>query len=221
MKTTRILLVDDHAVLRAGLRLLIGTTKDMQVVGEASDGNAGIVEAQQVRPDVVLMDITMPHTGGLKALAGMRAAVPEAKIVMLTMHDDPAYVRSAFSAGAAGYVLKRSADTDLLNAIRTVVAGKVFVDSTLAHLLDEEFVETADPKAAPSTELSAREREVLTLLARGYTNKEIAQRMHVSIKSVDTYKNRLTTKLGLHTRAELVRYAFELGLLTPALLNDR
>ncbi len=200
---TRILLADDHPMLRAGLAMLIDAQSDLVVVGEAADGIEAIEKARLLKPDIVILDLTMPRLSGLEALRELRRDCPEAKILVLTMHDDPAYGRTVLGAGALGYVTKKAADRELLLAIRTVREGRPFVDLTQA----EEML----PRHTP---LSQREQQVLTELARGFTHQEIADRLAVSIKTVETYLARLSGKLGLHRRADLVAYALEIGLLT-------
>jgi len=201
---TRILLADDHAILRSGLTMLIDSQADLTIVAEAADGIEAVEKARRIKPDVVILDLTMPKLSGFEALRQIRAECPDTRVLILTMHDDPAYGRSLLAAGALGYVTKKAADRELLLAIRTVREGRMFVDLSQA----EEML----PQAAP---LSQRERQVLEELARGFTHQEIADRLALSIKTVETYLARLSTKLGLHRRAELVRYALEIGLLGP------
>ncbi len=200
---TRILLADDHPMLRAGLAMLIEAEADLAVVAEAADGIEAVEKARALKPDIVILDLTMPRLSGLEALREIRRDCPETKILVLTMHDDPAYGRTVLGAGAMGYVTKKAADRELLLAIRTVRAGRPFVDLTQA----EEML----PRRTP---LSQREQQVLTELAHGFTHQEIADRLAVSIKTVETYLARLSAKLGLHRRADLVAYALEIGLLT-------
>jgi two-component system response regulator NreC len=199
---TRILLADDHAILRAGLAMLIDAQPDLVVVAEAADGIEALEKTRALRPDIVILDLTMPAMSGLEVLREIRRDCPATQILVLTMHDDPAYGRSVLAAGAMGYVTKKAADRELLLAIRTVREGRPFVDLSQA--------EAMLPKRAP---LSQREQQVLVHLARGFTHQEIADRLGLSIKTVETYLARLTTKLGLHRRAELVRYALETGIL--------
>ncbi len=208
----RILLADDHAVLRAGLRALLSAQGDLEVVGEASDGAEAIRLTQALHPDVVVMDIGMPGVSGIDATARIKHDLPAAKVLILSMHDDRGYLRQVLRAGASGYVLKKAADTELLAAIRAAARGEVFLDPALAKALVDEVVE---PKRAGSEipALSDREREVLRLIAHGHTNQQVADRLCISVKSVETYKARLMEKLGLKGRAELVRYALQRGLL--------
>jgi two-component system, NarL family, response regulator NreC len=200
---TRILLADDHAILRAGLAMLIEAQSDLTVVAEAADGIEAIEKTRSLKPDIVILDLTMPRVSGLDALREIHRDYPETKVLVLTMHDDPAYGRTVLSAGALGYVTKKAADRELLLAIRTVREGRSFVDLTQA----EDML----PRHTP---LSQREQQVLSELAHGFTHQEIADRLAVSIKTVETYLSRLSQKLGMHRRADLVRYALEIGLLT-------
>jgi two-component system response regulator NreC len=210
-KRIRILLADDHTVLRAGLRALLATEADLEVVGEASEGGEAIRLTATLRPDVVVMDIGMPGIGGIDATARIKRDLPAVKVLILSMHDDRGYLRQVLRAGASGYVLKRAADTDLLAAIRAAARGDVFLDPALAKSLVEEVIAPAPAQGEPA--LSDREREVLRLIAHGHTNQQVADRLCISVKSVETYKARLMEKLGLKGRAELVRYALQHGLL--------
>jgi two-component system response regulator NreC len=216
--TIRVLIADDHAILRSGLRLLIGGQPDMQVVGEAGDFAEAIRLARELCPDVITLDLTMPGGSGLAAMDALRAAAPSARILVLTMHEDPAYVRSALAAGASGYLAKSAADSALIAAVRSVARGRIFVE-----LRDRETKQTleapdraATESPAPIATLSAREREVLVLLAEGHTNRAIAERLGLSVKTVESYRARLLQKLGLGSRAELTRLAIDLGLVGSA-----
>jgi len=211
----RVLIADDHAILRSGLRLLISGQPDLQVVGEAGDFAEAIRLARELGPDVVTLDLTMPGGSGLAAMEALRAAAPAARILVLTMHEDPAYVRSALAAGASGYLAKSAADSALIAAIRSVARGRIFVE-----VRDREAKESlaapgrvASEAPAPIATLSAREREVLVLLAEGHTNRAVAERLALSIKTVESYRARLMQKLGLGSRAELTRLAIDLGLI--------
>jgi len=208
----RILLADDHTVLRSGLRALLSAQADLEVAGEAAEGGEALRLAQTLKPDVVVMDIGMPGMGGIDATARIRRELPSTKVLILSMHDDQGYLRQALRAGASGYVLKKAADTELLAAIRAAARGEVFLDPSLVKGLVEDVVlPKAQEPEIPA--LSEREREVLHLLARGHTNQQVADRLCISVKSVETYKARLMEKLGLKGRAELVRYALTHGLL--------
>jgi len=214
----RVLLVDDHTVLRAGLRMLINAERDMEVVGEAADGEQAVQQAQAVGPDVVLMDIAMPGLNGLEATRRIRQCCPRVRVLMLSMHDDEAYLREALEAGATGYTLKQAADTELLAAIRAVARDEIFLHPTLTRLMVGELLGRRAPTAAGGGRgtrdiLSDREREVLRQIALGYTNQQVADMLGLSVKTVETYKARVMEKLHLRTRAALVRYAVERGLL--------
>ena len=210
-----VLLADDHAVLRAGLRLLIGSQGDMAVVGEAADGREAARLAAELRPDVLVMDVSMPGGSGLKAIEEVRAASPHTRVLVLSMHCDAAYVRTALTAGASGYVAKQSADTELLGAIRQVHAGQSHLDPAVGAGVDAEASGTVKGGGGASLErLSGRERQVLELLTQGYTNQQIADRLFLSVKTAETYRARIGKKLGLKDRADFVRYGLEMGLLT-------
>jgi two-component system, NarL family, response regulator NreC len=216
MTPIRVLIADDHAVLRAGLRMLLGAHRDMDVVGEAADGLDVSRQARELRPDVVLLDLSMPGPRSGSVIRSVLRACPKTRVLILTMHDDAAYLRSALSAGATGYLVKRAADSELLSAIRAVHAGRTFVDMTESSSRPERPV---GPEAAeagqPPKALSRREREVLRLLAQGHSNQQIADGIHVSVKTVETYRTRVSEKLGLKGRAELYRFATESGMLDP------
>ena len=209
--TIRVLVVDDHAVVRAGLRRVIDAEEDIETVGEAADADRAVFEAIEAKPDVVLMDVVMPGKSGIDGMPALLQAVPEVKVLVLSMQDDPRYVREAFAAGASGYVLKEAADTELVAAIRAVAGGGSYVHPTLGARLvaaeaDERRKVTSDP-------LSEREREVLRLLALGHTNQEIAKMLFISVRTAETHRAHIMQKLSLKSRAELVRYALAEGLL--------
>ncbi len=211
-KRIRILLADDHAVLRAGLRSLLSAHADLEVVGEAADGGEAVRLTATLSPDVVVMDIGMPGVGGIDATLRIKRDRPTTKVLILSMHDDQGYLRQVLRAGASGYLLKKSADTELLAAIRAASRGDVFLDPSLAKALVEEVVQPSGTPPASHT-LSSRESEVLRLLAQGHTNQQVADRLCIGVKSVETYKARLMEKLGLRGRAELVRYALQHEIL--------
>jgi two-component system response regulator NreC len=209
--TTRILIVDDHAVVRAGLRLLVDVEDDLETVGEAGNGREAIFEARSCKPDVILMDVVMPVQGGLEALPALVHEHPEVKVLILSMEDDPRYVREAFAGGASGYVLKEAADNELVGAIRGIARGGRYVHPELgARLIEAEVI--AERKAEEDP-LSEREHEILCLLALGHTNQEIAKQLFISVRTAETHRAHVMQKLRLSTRAELVSYALANGLL--------
>ncbi len=210
----RVLIADDHAVLRSGLRMLLEAQHDMMVVGEAGDGSEAVRKVGDLRPDVALMDLSMPGPPSGEAIRQVLRACPSTRVLVLTMHDDAAYVTAALAAGAAGYVVKKVADTELLSAIRAVHAGRSIVDLTNAS---GPSPGAAPGRVEPPKDLSRREREVLRLLAQGHSNQQIADQIGVSVKTVETYRTRLRQKLGLKGRAELYRFAVESGILDAGL----
>jgi DNA-binding NarL/FixJ family response regulator len=214
MKNLNIFLADDHAVVREGLKALINAQPEMEVSGEAGDGRSACQQIEKLQPDVVVMDVSLPEMNGAQATAQLKQACPQVKVLALTVHEDKGYLRQLLEAGAAGYVLKRAAAADLIHAIRTVAAGGVYLDPALAGKVVGGFVRKATGKGVPEgNELSERESEVARLIATGYTNKEIASKLALSVKTVETYKARSMEKLGLRSRAELVRYAMQRGWL--------
>lgn len=214
MDKLRIFLADDHAVVREGLKTLINTQPDMEVIGEASDGLSAVRQAQECRPDVMIMDISMPDLPGTQATAQLKQMCPNIKVLALSVHEDTSYLRKLLEAGASGYVLKRSAADALIHAIRMVAAGGVFLDPLLADKLVSNIV-GARPEASapPAAALSEREADVVRMIAEGYSNKEIATQLNLSVKTVETYKARAMEKLGLDSRVAIVRYALRQGWL--------
>jgi DNA-binding NarL/FixJ family response regulator len=210
MKKIRLLLADDHAILRAGLRVLLDAQPDLTVVAEAADGHEALDRARVNRPDVAVVDLTMPGMSGVQTLERLRREVPATRLLVLTMHDDPAYAGLTLAAGATGHVVKDAESSELLAAIRAVHHGRTFVH-TGSGVDSGTQLESATMVVPP---LSRRERQVLELLARGHTNREVAQRLTLSVKTIETYRSRLSEKLNLHSRADLVRLAMDLGLLT-------
>jgi two-component system, NarL family, response regulator NreC len=209
--STRILIVDDHAVVRTGLRLLLDGEAGLETVAEAGTARDAVFEARKHKPDVILMDVVLPDKNGIAATPDVLAEAPGAKVLVLSMEDDPTYVREAFAAGASGYVLKEAADTELVTALKQVAAGESYVHPGLgARMVAAEAEASARAEADP---LSDREREVLRLLALGHTNQEIAKMLYISVRTAETHRAHIMRKLRLTTRAELVRYALAQGLL--------
>ena len=219
MAGIRVLIADDHAVLRAGLKLLINAQSDMGVVGEAASGPEAVSNAQATMPHVVLLDLSMPGARFTQTIEQLVLLAPTARVLVLTMHDDPAYMRAALRAGASGYIVKQAADVELLTAIRAVHHGRTFVDLTRPgeRPRDIEVRDASRGSAAAGRHksLSRREAEVLRLLAQGHTNQEAADQLAVSVKTIETHRKRLSEKLGLKSRAELFRFALECGLFVP------
>jgi DNA-binding NarL/FixJ family response regulator len=209
----RILLADDHVTVRHGLKLLIDSQPDMKVISEASDGTSAVRRAQELRPDVVVMDISMPGMNGLVATRTLKQLQPAAAIVTLTRHGDDAYLQELLRAGVSGYVLKQSAPAELLQAIRAAAAGGQYLDSTLTARVTAGFLSREGRMNKPGAALSEREAEVLRLIASGYSNKEIAARLSLSVKTVEAHKANATRKLGLNGRIDIVNYAVLQGWL--------
>jgi DNA-binding NarL/FixJ family response regulator len=213
-KPLSVLVVDDHAVVRTGLKLLLNGEDQIEVVGEAGNGDEALLRARLLDPDIVLLDVVMPGKNGIEVARELHESLPHVKVLMLSMQDDPTYVREAFGAGAAGYVLKEAADTELVAAVREVARGGRYVHPELgARLAAAEAQARAEADSDP---LSDREREVLRLLALGHTNQEIAKMLYISVRTAETHRAHIMQKLRLSTRAELVRYALEHGLLADA-----
>jgi two-component system, NarL family, response regulator NreC len=207
----RVVIADDHTVVRSGLRMLLDAQQDIEVVGEAATGQQAIFAAIEHKPDVVLMDVVMPEKGGIEAIPAVRQGTPATRVLVLSMQDDPRYVREAFAAGASGYVLKEAADAEVVQAVREVANGGSYVHPALgARMVAAEAEERARAAADP---LSEREREVLRLLALGHTNQEIAKMLYISVRTAETHRAHIMQKLRLSTRAELVRYALAEGML--------
>ena len=209
----RILLADDHVTVRQGLKLLIEAQADMKVIAEASDGKVAIQHALAMKPDVIVMDISMPGMNGLAATRALKQKQPHVIIVTLTRHGDDAYVQELLRAGVAGYVLKQSAPNELIQAIRAAAAGGQYIDSTLTARMTARLLGRADRAAKPAAELSERESGVLRLIAAGYSNKEIAAQLTLSVKTVEAHKANAMRKLGLRGRIDIVKYAVLQGWL--------
>lgn len=212
--TTRLLLVDDHAVVRSGLKMLFENERDMEIVGEADTASGALTEARIVKPDVILMDIGLPDMSGIDATREIKKHLPEAAIVALTIHEDEEYFFKMLEAGASGYVPKRAAPEELLTAIRAAANGQVYLYPSLAKLLVRDYISGGRPEPEKtSPELTERENEVLTHLAEGENNEEIALALVISPKTVARHRENIMRKLNLHSRAELVRYAIRKGII--------
>ena len=210
----RVVLADDHPIVREGLKRLLDAQPDMRVVGEASDGEAAWHAAKTLQPDILVMDLSMPLLGGAEATARVRRDCPSVKVLALTVHEERVYLTQLLRAGASGYVLKRTASSELVHAVRAVAAGATYIDPSIAGALVEGFLD-AEAAAARTSEppLSEREREVLLRIAQGFSNKEIAAELALSVKTVETYKARVAEKLQLKSRVDIVRYAAQQGWL--------
>jgi two-component system response regulator NreC len=210
----KVLVVDDHAVVRSGLKLLLDAQDDIEVVGEAGDARTAIFEVRSAKPDVILLDVVMPGASGIEVTPQLLNAQPDAKVLILSMQDDPRYVREAFEAGAVGYVLKEAADSEAVAAVRHVAAGGRYVNPSLGARL--VAADTAARKRAEEDPLSDREREVVRLLALGHTNHEIAKMLHISVRTAETHRAHIMQKLSLRSRADLVHYALANNLIGEA-----
>lgn len=213
MSKIRILLVDDHAMLRTGLQMVVNSQPDMEIVGQASSGEEALTQAQAHQPDLVVMDISLPGCNGVEATTTIRQRWPEMRVLIFTRHNDPGYLRRLLQAGATGYLLKNAAASDLVNAIHTVAAGGAYIDSSLVGNVVESLGDWATAHKTLSTELTVREQEVIRLIAWGQSNKEIAAQLGLSVKTVEYYKAQATEKLAIHSRADIVRYALSQGWL--------
>jgi DNA-binding NarL/FixJ family response regulator len=215
MPEIRVLIAEDHETVREGLKLIIDAQPDMTVVGEAGDGREAVKLAQQLAPDVLMMDISMPELNGLKAAAKLKRVAPDIKILTLTRHTDQAYLQELLEAGVSGYVLKQSAATDLVRAVRAVAEGNNYLDPAMTGKIFSNYVEKSNRLRGETRgeSLTEREREVLRQIAWGYSNKEIAERFDISIKTVEAHKANALKKLGMHSRIDIVRYAVLQGWL--------
>ncbi|MEA2403595.1 MAG: hypothetical protein QOE08_242 [Thermoleophilaceae bacterium] len=206
-----VLIADDHGIVRSGVRMLIDRQEGMRVVAEAEDGVDAVEQAQRERPDVAVLDVAMPRMTGLQAAREIKAHCPETSVLLLSMHDDERYLYDALKAGASGYVLKRQADAELIEAIRSVAAGRPFLSSVAEGALVREWLEHGDQ--APRDPLTPRELDVVKLIAEAYTNRQIAETLKVSEKTVESHRANVLSKLGMRDRVELVRYAIRRGLI--------
>ena len=214
MEPTRILLAEDHRTVREGIKWLVNAQPDMNVVGEADDGEAVIAEAQKLKPDIVVMDISMPKLNGLTATKRLRRLCPDVKILTLTRHTDDGYLQQLIKAGVNGYVLKQSAPSELISAIRAVSEGKSYIDATLTNKVMGGYVgRSASLRGENPNEITDRESEVIRLIAWGYSNKEIANQLDISVKTVEAHKANTMRKLGMTSRIDIVRYAILQGWL--------
>jgi DNA-binding NarL/FixJ family response regulator len=209
----RVVIADDHGIVRSGLRMLIDRQRDMEVVAEADDGVAALEHAQAHRPQVAVLDVSMPRMTGLQAAREIRSHVPDTRVLLLSMHDDERYFLEGLEAGAAGYVLKRAADTDLIGAVRTVAGGRTFLSDDAQRTLMDEWLEHGSPE--PDDRLTPRELEVVKLIAEAFTNRQIAETLKLSEKTVESHRANVLSKLGMRDRVELVRYAIRRGLVEP------
>jgi two-component system response regulator NreC len=210
---TRIAIADDHAIVRTGLRLVITSAADMELVGEAAGGYEAIDLAERLRPDVLLLDLSMPDLDGITVTRRLHERFPNLKILILTIHEDEALLRTAIQAGASGYVLKRAAEAELVSAIGVVLRGDLYVDPSLVRALVTSPPANASQNLQPGEALSARELEVLKLIVQGYTNRQVGTHLNISVRTVESHRANLAEKLGLHSRVDLVRYAREHGLI--------
>lgn len=211
MSKLRIFLADDHAVVREGLKRLIDCEEDMEVIGEAENGEEAVGKVTEVKPDIAVMDVSMPVMGGAQATRVLKENAPGVRVIALTVHEDRGYIQELLEAGAAGYILKRAASEELIRAIRAVSIGGIYVDQRLVSNLLSSIIHPRNDTLAPIEKLSEREMSVLRLIASGYTNKEIAAQLDVSVKTVETYKARSMEKLELRSRVDIVRVAKEQG----------
>jgi two-component system response regulator NreC len=215
MSKIRLLLADDHQIVRAGLRMLFQAESDMEIVGEVDSGEAALRAVGELKPDVVIMDVAMPGMSGIEATRRIKEISPDTAVLAVTMHEDEQYFFEMLNAGASGYVPKRAAPDDLVSAIRVVSQGEVFLYPSLAKYLVKDFLHRVESGGVPAgEELTPREREVLTYIAEGYTNREIADALVISVKTVDRHRENIMRKLNLHSRVELVKYAIEKGLIS-------
>lgn len=212
MLPIRLVLADDHDVLRSGLRFMLNSEEDMEVIGEASNGQEAILLCQEKKPDILILDLSMPGLSGLESIEKIKKANPEIKILVLTMHDDEGYLRKVLKSGCSGYILKKAAAVELISAIRKVYRGEVIVDPNMVKHLVNDYIGQCE-EIEPRGVLSDREGEVLKLIILGYTNQQIADKLFLSVKTVETHKSNVKKKLSLKSRSDMVKYAIQHGLL--------
>ncbi len=215
MNKIRLLIADDHSIVRAGIRLLLDSQPDMEVVGEAQDGRESLAQTQKLKPDVILMDIAMPNMGGVEATQTIKETHPQAQILALTMHEDAPYFFRMLQAGASGYVVKGADPSELLNAIRVVSRNKAYLFPSLARKLLDDYLERLEVGEEKDSyaKLTAREREVLKLIGEGYTSREIAEMLFISLNTVERHRTNIMDKLGMHNKSQLIRFAIRKGLV--------
>ena len=210
---TRMVIVDDHAIVRAGLRALLFEEAAFELVGEAAGGYEALELVEKTKPDVLILDLSMPDLDGISVTRKIKPNYPDLKILILTLHEDGALLREAIKAGAAGYILKRAAEAELISAIRTILRGDLYVDPSMVRGLLEESRQVQVKQSDPTETLTPRETEILRLIVEGYTNRQIGQELNISIRTVEGHRANISDKLGLHSRVELVRYARKTGLI--------
>jgi two-component system response regulator NreC len=210
---TKVLIADDHAIVRAGLRALIGAEAGLELVGEAAGGYEAIALVEKARPDVLVLDLSMPDLDGISVTRDIKPRFPELRILVLTLHEDEALLKEAIKAGAAGYILKRAAEAELISAIRVILRGDLYVDPSMIRSLLGETRPTPAHQFTSAESLTSREKEILKLIVEGYTNRQIGEHLNISVRTVEGHRANISDKLGLHSRVELVRYAREHGLI--------
>lgn len=216
MTMLKVLLVEDHDIVRQGVKALLDEEPDITIVGETGDGSEALLLTQKLRPDIVLMDLSLPGLGGIEATRQIRERLPDVRVVVLSMYDSEEYVFRVLRAGASGYVLKQSTSTELVLALHAVAGGSTFLSPSISQILISDYVHRAETKTSEDETLSVltpREREVLQLIARGLNNRQIAERLHISIKTVETHRGNMMRKLDVHDRAGLVQFAIDSGLI--------
>ncbi len=210
---TRVLIADDHAIVRAGLRTLIGAEAGLELVGEAAGGYEAIAMVEKTRPDVLVLDLSMPDLDGISVTRNIKPRFPDLRILVLTLHEDEALLKEAIKAGAFGYVLKRAAEAELISAIQVILRGDLYIDPSMIRSLLGEPAQVPAPQSTSAENLTSREKEILKLIVDGYTNRQIGAHLNISIRTVEGHRANISDKLGLHSRVELVRYARDRGMI--------